>query len=113
MRESDSFYIINREEWKKLNNHTEISLSDQEVESLRSLNDQVSVKDVKEIYLPILQILHQYLKHYHKRQKEIKKNPESTRVNRTVCHWYCRKCSSWKKHTGSFSSDHDGQGLSE
>lgn len=80
MRESDSFYIINREEWKNLNNRTEISLSDQEVESLRSLNDRVSVKDVKEIYLPILQILHQYLKHYHKRQKEIKKilnRPES------------------------------------
>lgn len=80
MRESDSFYIINREEWKNLNNRTEISLSDQEVESLRSLNDRVSVKDVKEIYLPILQILHQYLKHYHKRQKEIKEilnRPES------------------------------------
>ncbi|EXJ23655.1 Pantothenate kinase [Alkalibacterium sp. AK22] len=73
MKESDSFYIINREEWKKLNKYTEIALSDQEVESLRSLNDQVSVKDVKEIYLPMLQILNQYIKHYLNRQKDIKK----------------------------------------
>ncbi|GAB2501473.1 type I pantothenate kinase [Alkalibacterium psychrotolerans] len=73
MKESDSFYIINRNEWKELNNHTEISLTDEEVEALRSLNDQVSVTDVKEIYLPILQVLHQYIKHYHKRQCEVKK----------------------------------------
>ncbi|PRY83471.1 type I pantothenate kinase [Alkalibacterium olivapovliticus] len=80
MKESDSFYIIDRDEWKQLNNKTEISLSDQEVDSLRSLNDQVSVQDVKEIYLPILQILHQYIKYYHARQSEIKKildRPES------------------------------------
>lgn len=73
MKESDSFYIINRDEWKELNNHTEITLTDEEVEALRSLNDQVSVTDVKEIYLPILQVLHQYIKHYHKRQCEVKK----------------------------------------
>lgn len=73
MKESDSFYIIDREEWKKLNKYTEIALSDQEVESLRSLNDQVSVKDVKEIYLPTLQILNQYIKHYLNRQQDIKK----------------------------------------
>lgn len=73
MKESDSFYIIDRDEWKELNNKTEISLSDKEVDSLRSLNDQVSVQDVKEIYLPILQILHQHIKFYHSRQSEIKK----------------------------------------
>ncbi|MCC5889003.1 MAG: type I pantothenate kinase [Alkalibacterium sp.] len=73
MKESDSFYIINRDEWKELINHTEITLTDEEVESLRSLNDQVSVTDVKEIYLPILQVLHQYIKFYNKRQCEVKK----------------------------------------
>lgn len=73
MEESDSFYIIDRDEWKTLaQNHTEISLNDQEVDSLRSLNDQVSVQDVKEIYLPILQVLHKYIKHYNERQIEIK-----------------------------------------
>lgn len=73
MKESDSFYIIDRSEWKELINHTEITLTDEEVEALRSLNDQVSVTDVKEIYLPILQVLHQYIKHYHNRQIEVKK----------------------------------------
>lgn len=73
MKESDSFYIIDRNEWKELINQTEITLTDEEVEALRSLNDQVSVTDVKEIYLPILQVLHQYIKHYHQRQNEVKK----------------------------------------
>ncbi|WP_161878348.1 type I pantothenate kinase [Alkalibacterium sp. MB6] len=83
MKESDSFYIIDRDEWKKLNKYKEINLTDQEVDSLRSLNDQVSTQDVKDIYLPILQVLHKYIKHYHERQTEIrqllerpeKKNP--------------------------------------
>lgn len=74
MKESDSFYIIDRDEWKTLNNNNnkEISLTEDEIESLRSLNDQVSAQDVKEIYLPILQVLHKFIKHYNERQVEIK-----------------------------------------
>lgn len=73
MKESDSFYIINREEWKELNKDKKMMLTDTEVEALRSLNDNVSVMDVKEIYLPILEILNKYIKHYHERQDEIKR----------------------------------------
>lgn len=73
MKESDSFYIINREEWKELNKNKKMMLTDNEVEALRSLNDNVSVTDVKEIYLPILEILNKYIKYYHERQSEIKR----------------------------------------
>lgn len=72
MQESDTFYIIERDEWKELNNHTRLTLTDEELESLRSLNDRISMKDVKEIYLPILQVLHTHIKHYDDRQLEIK-----------------------------------------
>lgn len=73
MQESDTFYIIDREEWKELNEHTTISLSDEELESLRALNDRVSMRDVTEVYVPILQVLHTHIKHYNERQKAMKK----------------------------------------
>ncbi|WP_225743231.1 type I pantothenate kinase [Marinilactibacillus sp. Marseille-P9653] len=72
MQESDTFYIIDRDEWKELNEHTRLTLTDEELESLRSLNDRISMKDVKEIYVPILQILHTHIKHYDERQSEMK-----------------------------------------
>lgn len=72
MQESDTFYIIERDEWKELNKHTRLTLTDEELESLRSLNDRISMKDVKEIYVPILQVLHTHIKHYDDRQLEIK-----------------------------------------
>ncbi|MFC6463714.1 type I pantothenate kinase [Marinilactibacillus sp. GCM10026970] len=72
MQESDTFYIIDRDEWKELNEHTRLTLTDEELESLRSLNDRISMKDVKEIYVPILQILHTHIKHYDERQREMK-----------------------------------------
>lgn len=72
MKESDSFYIINRKEWKDLNKDKKMMLTDTEVEALRSLNDNVSVMDVKEIYLPMLEIIDKYIKHYQERQDEIK-----------------------------------------
>lgn len=72
MKESDTFYIIDRKEWKRLNEHSTITLTDEELESLRALNDRVSMKDVREVYMPLLQVLHTYIKHYNARQKEMK-----------------------------------------
>lgn len=73
MQESDTFYIIDREEWKSLNEKTTLSLTDEELESLRALNDRVSMKDVTEVYVPILQVLYTYIKNYDQRKKEMKK----------------------------------------
>lgn len=72
MQESDTFYIIERDEWKELNEHTRLTLTDEELESLRSLNDRISLKDVKEIYVPILQVLHTHIRYYDERQREMK-----------------------------------------
>jgi type I pantothenate kinase len=72
MKESDTFYIIDRDEWKELNENATISLTNAELESLRALNDRVSMKDVTEVYVPILQVLYTYIKHYDARQKEMK-----------------------------------------
>ncbi|WP_027108246.1 type I pantothenate kinase [Lacticigenium naphthae] len=73
MKESDTFYIIDRDEWKRMPVDRGISLSDAELDALRSLNDRLSMKDVKEIYMPILQVMHTYINHYAKHQQEKKK----------------------------------------
>lgn len=73
MKSSDTFYIFDRKEWKKLNNESNITLTKEELDALRSLNDRVSMNDVEEVYLPMLQILDSYIRHYDNRQKEKKK----------------------------------------
>ena len=78
MKSSDTFYIFDRKEWKKLNNESNITLTKEELDALRSLNDRVSMNDVEEVYLPMLQILDSYIRHYDNRQKEKKKSwPET------------------------------------
>ena len=61
MKESDSFYIYERNEWEKLNERIPISLSNKELEALRSLNDKISLEDVRDIYLPVIHLLNLYI----------------------------------------------------
>jgi len=72
MKESATFHIIEREEWKKLNSDSIAPLSSKELEELKGLNDQISITDVEEIYIPIVHVLDVYLKNYE--QLQIKKN---------------------------------------
>ncbi|MEK6190450.1 MAG: type I pantothenate kinase [Carnobacterium alterfunditum] len=72
MKESATFHIIEREEWKKLNSDGIAPLSSKELEELKGLNDQISITDVEEIYIPIVHVLDVYLKNYE--QLQIKKN---------------------------------------
>jgi len=72
MKEPATFHIIEREEWKKLNSDGIAPLSSKELEELKGLNDQISITDVEEIYIPIVHVLDVYLKNYE--QLQIKKN---------------------------------------
>lgn len=72
MKESATFHIIEREEWKNLNSEGIAPLSSKELEELKGLNDQISITDVEEIYIPIVHVLDVYLKNYE--QLQVKKN---------------------------------------
>lgn len=78
MKESATFHIIEREEWKKLNIDSIAPLSSNELEELKGLNDQISIKDVEEVYIPIVHVLDVYLKNYE--QLQAKKNNFLKRV---------------------------------
>lgn len=74
MKESDTFFIIDRDEWKQLNNlEHDISISDEELEALRSLNDKISLEDVKDVYVPIVHMLNLHITHYNELQTALQK----------------------------------------
>ncbi|MGB3159633.1 type I pantothenate kinase [Carnobacterium sp.] len=64
MKESATFHIIERDEWKELNKNTAAPLSHQELEELTGLNDRISLLDVEEVYVPIIQLLDVYIRQY-------------------------------------------------
>src|SRR5699024_5437260 len=68
MQKSNTFYIFDREDWKSLNTAENFSMTDDELEALASLNDNVSLKDVREIYVPLASVLDVFIKSYNNQQ---------------------------------------------
>jgi len=64
MEEYMNFYQIPRSEWQGfyLPNHT--PLTQEELDSIKSLNDRISMQDVEEIYIPMCHMIHLYMKEY-------------------------------------------------
>ncbi|MCB9126322.1 MAG: type I pantothenate kinase [Ardenticatenales bacterium] len=62
MTTSFSPYIrFTREEWAKLRNSTPLTLTEEQVESMRGLNEDLSLNEVREIYLPLARLLNLYV----------------------------------------------------
>jgi type I pantothenate kinase len=55
------YRVFNRNEWAALRADTPLTLTSQELERLRSLNDRISIDDVVEIYLPLSRLLSLYV----------------------------------------------------
>ena len=68
MDKSNTFYIFDRNDWKDLHTNGKFSMTDDELEALASLNDNVSLKDVREIYLPLASVLDVFIKGYNNQQ---------------------------------------------
>ncbi|MDQ3011184.1 MAG: type I pantothenate kinase [Acidobacteriota bacterium] len=50
-----------RDEWSVLRNSTPLTLTEDELASLRGINDRISLDEVKEIYLPLSRLLNLYV----------------------------------------------------
>ena len=72
MQKSNTFYIFDREDWTSLNTAENFSMTDEELEELSALNDNVSLKDVREIYVPLASILDIFIKSYNKKQQRLR-----------------------------------------
>ncbi|MES2905775.1 MAG: type I pantothenate kinase [Pseudomonadota bacterium] len=60
-QEVSPFRNFSRGEWSKLRADAPMTLTAEEVENLRSLNDRLSIKEVEEIYLPLSRLLWMYV----------------------------------------------------
>lgn len=73
MEKSNTFYIFDRAEWKALDTtKNNFQMTDEELEELSALNDQVSLKDVREIYVPLTSILDIFIQGYEEQQNKLK-----------------------------------------
>jgi type I pantothenate kinase len=55
------FLTFTRDEWARLRDSTPLTLTEQDVETLRSFNDQLSIDEVVQIYLPLSRLLSLYV----------------------------------------------------
>ena len=66
MIENRNYYQIDRNEWKTFHEDSIPLLSEEKLESLLSLNDKLSLDDVKDIYVPLVEMIDLYQKNYRK-----------------------------------------------
>ena len=79
MEKSNTFYIFDRAEWKALDtSKNNFQMTDNELEDLAALNDQVSLKDVREIYAPLTSILDIFIQSYQKQHEQLRNILEKT-----------------------------------
>jgi type I pantothenate kinase len=60
-KELARYLTFSRTEWAQLRASTPLTLSEHRLESLRSLNDRISLQEVEEIYLPLSRLLNLYV----------------------------------------------------
>src|SRR5699024_4924460 len=73
MDSSGTLYIYNREDWKKLRENASFSLTEKHMNSLRALNDVISMNDVKNIYVHIVKLLDVYIQSFYDKQDKLAK----------------------------------------
>ena len=60
LNEFINFETISRNDWQRFYQEDQVSLTPEELESIRSLNDKIDVQEVRDIYLPLINLIHIY-----------------------------------------------------
>jgi type I pantothenate kinase len=55
------FVAFSRDEWARLRDHTALTLTESDLFALRGLNEQVTLAQVEQIYLPLTRLLNMYV----------------------------------------------------
>jgi len=58
---ASQFVAFTRDEWARLRDHTPMPLTEAELFALRGLNDQVTLSQVEQVYLPLSRLLNLYV----------------------------------------------------
>ncbi|MHC5268853.1 type I pantothenate kinase [Enterococcus sp. LJL98] len=64
MKENVNYYQIPRSEWQDYYTKEHMPLTQEELDRIKSLNDQISVQDVEDVYMPLCHLIHLYMKEF-------------------------------------------------
>ncbi|ASZ06425.1 MULTISPECIES: type I pantothenate kinase [Enterococcus] len=64
MNDPMNYYRIAREEWQEFYRNGQAPLTQAELDSIKSLNDRISMQDVQDIYVPLTHLIHLYMKEF-------------------------------------------------
>ncbi|MFJ7367006.1 type I pantothenate kinase [Peribacillus frigoritolerans] len=51
------YFEFNREKWASLRNHTPLPLTEEELDNLKGINEEISIQEVEEVYLPLTRLI--------------------------------------------------------
>lgn len=64
MDDKMNYYLIPREEWQGFYRNGKAPLTKEELENIKGFNDQISLQDVQDIYVPLTHLIHLYMKEF-------------------------------------------------
>lgn len=64
MEEYMNFYQIPRSEWQGFYTPKHLPLTQEELDSIKSLNDRISMQDVEDVFIPMCHMIHLHMKEY-------------------------------------------------
>ncbi|CAM3109400.1 type I pantothenate kinase [Lactiplantibacillus plajomi] len=64
MKEQMNYYRFSRDQWKRFYRNGHVPLTAENLHEIKAFNDQISLEDVREIYLPVTHLLQAKFEHY-------------------------------------------------
>lgn len=64
MNERGNYFRIARDQWQDFYTPGNTPLTQAELDNIKSLNDQISMKDVADVYVPLCHLIHLYMKDF-------------------------------------------------
>ncbi|EOH91515.1 type I pantothenate kinase [Enterococcus villorum] len=64
MNDPMNYYHVAREEWREFYRNGQAPLTQNELDKIKSLNDRISMQDVRDIYVPLAHLIYLYMKEF-------------------------------------------------
>ncbi|MEM3675797.1 MAG: type I pantothenate kinase [Thermoplasmataceae archaeon] len=58
--ELSPYIVFNREQWSRLRNSTPLTINEEDLATIRGINERISVREVEDVYLPLSRLLNLY-----------------------------------------------------
>jgi Panthothenate kinase len=112
MKNLANYDEFTRKQWENFHGeYTKQAITDGELRKIKSLDDEISIDDVRSIYAPIRHLLHIYLKNYRKLTK-LKMNLLTDQHARFLYYWCFRFSCCREEYDCSIIENHAGTSLS-